>query len=209
MKKQSKKRKFATIIIVCLFFFNCNGPKPDQNQIFISFLFRPTLILFGDSISAFWPVEEQLQPFIAIKAAFPIRNTESIIQSVIQEQGQYSACMYNGGVNDFLGNYIPTDAEITETVDRQVEALNLMRMKCGQILFINTWNVEFPWPVEAAIRLNLKSKAKINFVPRIDPEFLIDKSMLLDGGHLTVDGYSTLSKASINHFRKLIPMLSY
>lgn len=197
------------IFIILLFFhFQCDHPK-NKNKTLLLSLVRPTLGMFGDSIMALWPAEEQLKPFVVIKNAFPVRKTTDILYAIENDQSRYNACIYNGGVNDYLGNFTPQESELELTVQNQIRALTRLQVRCDQILAINIWYVELPWPMEAASRLNVLMKERIQFVPRLDPETWIKSSDLLDGGHLTERGYQKLSEKTLEHFRTRIPWIDF
>ena len=172
-------------------------------------LLKPTMGMFGDSIMALWPAEEQLKPFITIKNAFPMRTSSAILTVVKEDKLHYNACLYNSGINDYLGNYSPEDKAIRVTIDNQLQTIALLRERCDQILVINTWYVDLPWPTDAALKLNLAMKQNITSVPRLDTESFILKSDLLDGGHLTDSGYSKLAKKTTDHFRIFFPWLDF
>ncbi|TGK62769.1 SGNH/GDSL hydrolase family protein [Leptospira wolffii] len=166
---------------------------------------RPTFALFGDSISAFWPVEEQFSDFEAVKIAFPVRSTVAIQEAAKNEDNHYRACMLNGGINDFLNNFEPTQEEVDETVERQLRTIQILGSKCDYLILLNVWRVEPPWPVQAASMINIEMKQKANFLPRIDPEDLIHPEMLLDGGHLTPEGYRVLSDRVSKYLKATLP----
>ncbi|TGL64912.1 SGNH/GDSL hydrolase family protein [Leptospira sarikeiensis] len=168
-------------------------------------LYKPSFALFGDSISAFWPVEEQFPEFETYKKAFPGRRTYEIQEAAKNETGRYRACMLNGGVNDFLNNYEPTWDEVNGTVNRQLQTLEILKEHCDYIITLNVWSVEAPWPVQAASMINTEMKERMNSVPRIDPENLIHKEMLLDGGHLTDEGYGILSNRVRDYLKVTLP----
>ncbi|TGK01676.1 SGNH/GDSL hydrolase family protein [Leptospira semungkisensis] len=194
--------KFIALFLVAfLSFCTSPGEKDSKNNK----LYKPTFALFGDSISAFWPVEDQFSDFQTYKVAFPVRSTIEIQSAAINNTGHYRVCMLNGGVNDFLSNYEPTWEEVQTTVDRQVQTIGILRSHCDYIIALNTWNVKLPWPVEAASMINTEMKAKVNFVPRVDPEDLIHPEMLLDGGHLTPEGYGILSERVRNYLKLTLP----
>ncbi len=186
-----------------LFVCRCDTKKnTDLNAFLLLKALTPTMGMFGDSIMALWPAEEQLKPFITIKNAFPVRTTSTILGAVIEDKLHYDACIYNGGINDYLSNYSPKESEIRITVDNQLQTIALLRAKCDQILVINTWYVELPWPTEAALKLNVAMKQNITTVPRLDAEDFILKSDLLDGGHLTDKGYNKLAIKTLEEVSK-------
>ncbi len=166
---------------------------------------KPTFALFGDSISAFWPVEEQFPDFETFKIAFPVRNTLAIQEAASNENQHYRACMLNGGINDFLNNFEPTQKEVDTTVDRQMQTMHILKSRCDYLIVLNVWRVEPPWPVQAALMINIEMKQKVNFLPRIDPEELIQPEMLLDGGHLTPEGYRILSDRVDTYLKLTLP----
>ncbi|GBF38781.1 SGNH/GDSL hydrolase family protein [Leptospira johnsonii] len=168
-------------------------------------LYKPSFALFGDSISAFWPVEEQFPEFETYKKAFPGRRTYEIQEAAKNETGRYRSCMLNGGVNDFLNNFEPTWEEVDATVERQLKTLEILNDHCDYIIVLNVWTVQLPWPVKAASMINLEMKEKVTFLPRIDPEDLIHGEMLLDGGHLTEEGYGILSQRVREYLRATLP----
>ncbi|TGM37658.1 SGNH/GDSL hydrolase family protein [Leptospira biflexa] len=196
------------LLILLLPFVQCDKTKT-SNDMFLIGIFRPTLGMFGDSIMALWPAEEQLKPFVVVKNAFPVRKSSDILYSIQTDQSRYHACIYNGGVNDFLGNFSPNQLAIESTVQNQIQALTLLQGKCDHILAINFWYVEFPWPTEAVLRLNQLMKERINFVPRLDTEVMIKSSDLLDGGHLTDRGYQKLADKTLEHFETRIPWIDF
>lgn len=194
------------ILVIC----HCDAKKnSDPNFFLIRNLLAPTLAMFGDSIMALWPAEEQLKPFVPIKNAFPVRTSLDILGVVRDDKLHYNACLFNGGINDYLGNYSPEDRAISNTIENQLQTIALLKQRCDQILVINTWFVDLPWPTEAAIKLNLAMKQNITSVPRLDPENLILKSDLLDGGHLTDSGYNKLANRTIDHFRVFFPWIDF
>ncbi|EMK00884.1 MULTISPECIES: SGNH/GDSL hydrolase family protein [unclassified Leptospira] len=168
-------------------------------------LYKPSFALFGDSISAFWPIEEQFPEFETYKKAFPGRRTYEIQEAAKNETGRYRSCMLNGGVNDFLNNFEPTWEEVDATVQRQLETLEILNEHCDYIIVLNVWTVQLPWPVKAASMINLEMKKKVTFLPRIDPEDLIHTEMLLDGGHLTDEGYGILSQRVREYLNATLP----
>lgn len=168
-------------------------------------LYKPSFALFGDSISAFWPIEEQFPEFETYKKAFPGRRTYEIQEAAKNETGRYRSCMLNGGVNDFLNNFEPTWEEVDATVQRQLETLEILNDHCDYIIVLNVWTVQLPWPVKAASMINLEMKKKVTFLPRIDPEDLIHTEMLLDGGHLTDEGYGILSQRVREYLKATLP----
>lgn len=198
------KRFFC--ILLSFFIVNCDH-KQNQNNEILFVLLKPSLGMFGDSIMAFWPAEEQLKPFVIVKNAFPIRSSSEILEVVKKDQLHYTACLYNSGVNDFLGNYAPEDFQIQNTINVQLQTIAILQNRCEHILVLNTWYVEFPWPSEAVSRLNKAMKENILTVPRLDSESLIHKSDLLDGGHLTDIGYNKLAKFTLEHFGTKIPWM--
>ncbi len=168
-------------------------------------LYKPSFALFGDSISAFWPVEEQFPEFETYKKAYPGRRTSEIQEAARTETRRYRSCMLNGGVNDFLNNFEPTWDEVDATVERQLKTLEILNNHCDYIIVLNVWSVELPWPVKVASMINLEMKEKVTFLPRIDPEDLIHSEMLLDGGHLTEEGYGILSQRVREYLRVTLP----
>ncbi|PJZ47744.1 SGNH/GDSL hydrolase family protein [Leptospira saintgironsiae] len=168
-------------------------------------LYKPSFALFGDSISAFWPVEEQFPEFETYKKAFPGRRTYEIQEAAKNETGRYRSCMLNGGVNDFLNQPEPSWEEVDATVQRQLQTLEILNDHCDYIIVLNVWTVQVPWPVKAASMINLEMKKKVTFLPRIDPEDLIHSEMLLDGGHLTDEGYGVLSQRVREYLRASLP----
>ncbi|WP_244244859.1 SGNH/GDSL hydrolase family protein [Leptospira koniambonensis] len=168
-------------------------------------LYKPSFALFGDSISAFWPVEEQFPEFETYKKAFPGRRTYEIQEAARNETGRYRSCMLNGGVNDFLDNPEPSWEEVDATVQRQLKTLEILSNHCDYIVVLNVWTVRVPWPVKAASMINLEMKEKVTFLPRIDPDDLIHSEMLLDGGHLTEEGYGILSQRVREYLRASLP----
>ena len=186
--------KFLAPLFVCVVLtgMGCLEERKESNELFWDFLKRPTLGLFGDSVSAIWP-EELLEPFIVAKVAFAIRSTEEIYQAALSDERRFSSCLYNGGINDFLSDYFPESKKVQKAVANQEKTLRLLMNKCDRVLALNVWYVEPPWPVLASIEINLLMKEKINFVPRFDPELCINSGDLLDGGHLTYQGFQKLS----------------
>lgn len=168
-------------------------------------LYKPSFALFGDSISAFWPVEEQFPEFETYKKAFPGRRTYEIQEAAKNETGRYRSCMLNGGVNDFLNQPEPSWDEVDATVQRQLKTLEILNDHCDYIIVLNVWTVQVPWPVKAASMINLEMKKKVTFLPRIDPEDLIHSEMLLDGGHLTDEGYGVLSQRVREYLKASLP----
>lgn len=168
-------------------------------------LYKPSFALFGDSISAFWPVKEQFPEFETYMRAFPGRRTYEIQEAAKNETGRYRSCMLNGGVNDFLNNFEPSWEEVDDTVQRQLKTLEILSEHCDYIIVLNVWTVELPWPVKAASMINLEMKKKVTFLPRIDPEDLIHSEMLLDGGHLTEEGYGILSQRVRDYLKATLP----
>jgi hypothetical protein len=204
---------FARMFIAITMFLvicNCDTKKNDNpSMLLLINLLTPTMGMFGDSIMALWPAEEQLKPFITIKNAFPVRTSSAILTVVKEDRMHYNACLYNSGINDYLGNYSPEDSAISVTIENQLQTLALLRERCDQILVINTWYVDLPWPTDAAIKLNLAMKQNIISVPRLDTESFILKSDLIDGGHLTDYGYSKLAKRTTEHFRIFFPWIDF
>lgn len=191
------------ILTVPLFLGACIQHQDIQSK--ESKLYKPSFALFGDSISAFWPVEEQFPEFETYKQSFPGRRTYEILEAAQNEKNRFRACMFNGGVNDFSFNYEPTWEEVNATVDRQLMAIQILKDHCDYVIALNVWAVELPWPVKAASMINLEMKKRVNFVPRIDPEDLIHSEMLLDGGHLTDEGYGILSQRVREYLRASLP----
>ncbi|WP_244243397.1 SGNH/GDSL hydrolase family protein [Leptospira andrefontaineae] len=177
----------------------------DRIQSKESKLYKPSFALFGDSISAFWPVEQQFPEFETYKKAFPGRRTYEIQEAAENETMRYRSCMLNGGVNDFLNNFEPTWEEVDATVQRQLKTLEILNNHCDYIIVLNVWTVQLPWPTKAASMINLEMKEKVTFLPRIDPENLIHSEMLLDGGHLTDEGYGILSQRVREYLKATLP----
>ncbi|MGE8720533.1 SGNH/GDSL hydrolase family protein [Leptospira terpstrae] len=200
--------KRIVYLFASLFVIHCDHKQKANNEIFFA-LMTPTLGMFGDSIMALWPAETQLKPFVIIKNAFPVRTTSDILEAVKNDKSHYTACLYNGGVNDFLGNFTPQDNEIRNTIVNQLQTIPLLLERCDHVLVLNTWYVEFPWPSEAVLRINKSMKESIVTVPRLDLESYIKKSDLLDGGHLTEIGYNKISNLTLEHFRTKIPWIDF
>ncbi|MBM9590192.1 SGNH/GDSL hydrolase family protein [Leptospira sp. 201903075] len=200
--------KRLVYLVASFFIIHCDHKQKTNHEVLFAFL-TPTLGMFGDSVMALWPAETQLKPFVIIKNAFPLRTSSDILEVVKNDKSRYTACLYNGGVNDYLGNFSPQDFEIRNTITNQLQSISLLLEKCEHVLVLNTWYVEFPWPSEAVLKINKSMKESIVTVPRIDSENYIKKSDLLDGGHLTDIGYSKMSKLTLEHFRTKIPWLDY
>lgn len=149
--------------------------------------------MFGDSTLAFWPAEEMLSDFHWQKFAFPLRTTADIDSVARNSIGNFDACLYSGGINDFLANYAPTESAIEATVDRQAATLAYLRTRCSHLLAIAPWAVEFPWPVSAADALHDSMYRRSGMPELLDGRHLIHKTHLIDGGHLTEEGYRVLS----------------
>lgn len=196
------------LFILLLQFVHCDKTKNTNDELIFS-LVRPTLGMFGDSIMALWPAEDQLKPFVVVKNAFPVRKTTDIMNAIQLDQSRYHACVYNGGVNDYLGNFSPNETDLQITIQNQIQSLSLLQGKCDHILAINFWYVEFPWPSEAVLRLNHLMKERITFVPRLDTEVTIKSSDLLDGGHLTERGYQKLSDKTLEFFQTRMPWIDF
>lgn len=193
------------ILILLLQFVHCDKTKNKNDELIFSIV-RPTLGMFGDSIMASWP-EDQLKPFVVFKNAFPARKSSDILQTIQSDQSKYQACILNGGMNDFYGNLFLRESDLEITIQNQIQSLTLLQGKCDHILVINFWYVEFPWPTEAVLRLNLLMKERIVFVPRLDSELFIKSGDLLDGGHLTEKGYQKLSDKTFEFFRLRMPWI--
>ncbi len=187
---------FALFVVILSQCRSQNSKENKELQTILQLLIRNrdySLGMFGDSIMAFWPVETTLDEYFATKIAYPIRGSSEILSSVKQDGGRYGLCLINGGVNDFLGNYVPEDKDIEATAETMSEATLELLPRCGRTIFLNTWHVEMPWPRLAAEKLNMAYKAKVTFTDRLDCEAVIESQMLLDGGHLSEDGYRAIS----------------
>ncbi len=160
--------------------------------------------MYGDSVMAFWP-EETLSPYIVEKNAFPLRTSDAILNTVRTDQKHYNICLLNGGVNDFLSDYNPDIADLDAAEINMVTAAKELQSRCDRLIFVNTWHVEFPWPIVATESLNQRYKNSIDFIPRLDADLLITADLLEDGGHLTHSGYEKLS-ASV---RSMDPGLNF
>ncbi|MBM9579024.1 SGNH/GDSL hydrolase family protein [Leptospira sp. 201903070] len=197
-------RVFLPIIsLLHLFLIGCDaGRKPSDTNLYLSLILeKPSLMLVGDSISAFWPAE-LLEPFAASKTAFPNRSTAAILEAAKNLQGRYRACTYNGGANDFLGNLGPAnDSLLGNTIQRQKQAIEALKLKCDSIVVLSFWNVESPWPIAAVRQLNDRMKVEITDEFVLDPSSEITPDMLVDGGHLTYRGYERLSYLVKETFR--------
>ncbi|XDD51092.1 SGNH/GDSL hydrolase family protein [Leptospira sp. WS92.C1] len=185
-------------IFVFIFSFatiGCDKIEESDSEFYLGlFVKQPSLMLVGDSISAFWPTE-LLEPFVATKTAFPNRTTAQIIEATQNLEGHYRACTYNGGANDYLSILLPVEDSLIEaTVQRQKQAIALMKSKCDSIVVIGIWNVESPWPIFPTKQVNDKMKSEITDVFVFDPTIVITSDMLFDGGHLTYRGYQTMSE---------------
>ncbi|PKA22981.1 hypothetical protein CH381_28145 [Leptospira sp. mixed culture ATI2-C-A1] len=202
----NKIQKGLICLIFFIFFVHCDHKQKQNNELLFT-LVKPSLGMFGDSIMAFWPAEEQLKPFVIVKNAFPVRPSSEILEVAKNDRLHYTACLYNAGINDFLGNFTPQDSQIQNTINNQLQTIVILQNRCEHLLVLNVWYLEFPWPSEAAVRLNKAMKEKILSVPRLDPESYIKKSDLLDGGHLTDIGYNKLAKLTLEHFRTKIPWI--
>ena len=192
--------RLQAALLLILFVFACDA-RPEKKELWAALLIRPALGLFGDSISAYWPAEELLVPYRPTLIALPFRTADEIRFAAESEPGRYTACLYNGGINDFQGNHSPSAAQLDATTDIQIRTLRVLQTKCGQILALNIWNVEFPWPVLAAIGLNARMKERVTFVDRLDPENWIDSSLTEDGLHLNRRGYEFLSEKVLERLR--------
>ncbi|TGL86441.1 SGNH/GDSL hydrolase family protein [Leptospira congkakensis] len=200
------KRFFC--FFLSFFLLQCDH-KQKKNEELLFTLVKPSLGMFGDSIMAFWPAEDQLKPFVIVKNAFPVRPSSEILEVAKNDKLHYTACLYNAGINDFLGNFSPQDFQIQNTINNQLQTIVILQNRCEHLLVLNVWYVEFPWPSEAVVRLNKAMKENILSVPRIDSERFIQKSDLLDGGHLTDIGYNKLAKLTLEHFRTKIPWIDF
>ncbi|RHX86981.1 SGNH/GDSL hydrolase family protein [Leptospira stimsonii] len=192
------------IFIFQFTFLGCDGGgnKTTDASFYLSLVIdRPSLMLVGDSISAFWPTE-LLEPFVASKTAFPNRNTLEILRATENMQGHFRACTYNGGANDYLGILSPvSDSSIEKTVSRQKQAIEILKSKCDSLVVLGIWNVEAPWPIVAVRQMNDKMKREIQDEFVLDPSSEITSDMLVDGGHLTYRGYQKLSDLVKEAFR--------
>ncbi len=179
-------------IIFILFvsiFLTCENQQKNNH---ILPIIKPSIALFGDSISAFWP-ENHLADFYVIKFAAPTRPSDVILASINNSPGNYNYCLLNGGVNDFLGNYSPEDEQIEKTMANLLNSYKLLEGKCEKRVFLNTWIAYFPWPTVAALKLNTRIKETIKSSDRLDSDEFINKDHLIDGGHLNEEGYTVLS----------------
>ncbi|MGJ4744976.1 SGNH/GDSL hydrolase family protein [Leptospira sp. SA-E8] len=197
-----------TLLLLFIFqFYNCDKDPSSDTEKLISYLAKPSLAMYGDSIVASWPVQEQLSDFNAVKFAFPGIDTTEIHSSVQNDKNRYNACLYEGGINDFLGNYSPTQSQVDATVDRQIQSIQVLLTRCEHVVALNLWNIQFPWPTLAVAMITTEMKERITFVPRIDTELLIQDDMLSDGNHPNKNGYYVLSKAVKERLQPFFPIL--
>ncbi|TGM89892.1 SGNH/GDSL hydrolase family protein [Leptospira licerasiae] len=197
----------ALLLLLIIPFTNCDKETPSNPEKLISYLAKPSLAMYGDSIVASWPVEEQLSDFNAVKFAFPGIDTSEILSSVQNDKNRYNSCLYEGGINDFLGNYSPSQSQVDATVDRQIQSIQILLTRCEHVVALNLWNIQFPWPTLAVAMITAEMKKKITFVPRIDTELLIQDDMLSDGNHPNKNGYYVLSKAVREQLQPFFPIL--
>ncbi|PJZ76049.1 SGNH/GDSL hydrolase family protein [Leptospira neocaledonica] len=207
---RTRKRIFRASLISLFLIFHissCDKPPQTESDNLLSYLLKPSLAMYGDSVIAGWPIEKQLSEFNGIKFAFPVRNTHLILSSITSDHRRYDACLYEGGVNDFLNNYAPDPTEVDATIDRQIQGIQILQTRCTHVIALNIWNVKFPWPTLAAAMITAKMKERINFIPRIDTELLITDDMIPDGAHPNELGYEVLSKAVREQLKPFFPIL--
>lgn len=197
----------ALLLLLVFPLTNCDKDPSSDPEKLISYLSKPSLAMYGDSIVASWPVEEQLSDFNIVKFATPGIDTIKILSSVQNDKNRYNACLYEGGINDFLLNYSPTQSQVDATVNRQIQSIQILLTRCEHVVALNLWNIKFPWPTVAVAMITAEMKEKINFVPRIDTELLIQDDMLTDGNHPNKNGYYILSKAVREQLRPFFPIL--
>lgn len=197
--------RISLLFVSAFLIFSVSCATDTENHSKEAGLLKPSLAFFGDSISAFWPIEEQFSEFNTFKEAFPGRRTVEIQEAAKNDTSHYRACMLNGGVNDFLNNNDPSWKEVDETVSRQLETAEILKSRCDYLIVLNVWRVEPPWPVAAASMISTELKQRVVSVPRVDPEDLIQSDMLLDGGHLTDEGYRVLSERVKTTLRLTLP----
>ncbi|PKA16011.1 SGNH/GDSL hydrolase family protein [Leptospira haakeii] len=197
----------ALLLLLIFSLTNCDKDPSSDTEKLISYLSKPSLAMYGDSIIASWPVEEQLSDFNIIKFAFPGVDTNRILSSVQNDSNRYNACLYEGGINDFLENYSPTQGQVDATVNRQIQSIQILLTRCEHVVALNLWNIKFPWPTLAVVMINAEMKERITFVPRIDTELLIQDDMLTDGNHPNKNGYYILSKAVREQLQPFFPIL--
>ncbi|MGJ4786697.1 SGNH/GDSL hydrolase family protein [Leptospira koniambonensis] len=205
-----RKRIFCISVIFLFTVFhisNCDKPPESKSEKVLSYLLKPSLAMYGDSVIAAWPIEKQLFEFNGVKFAFPVRNTHIILDSIQKDHQRYDACLYEGGVNDFLNNYAPDPADVNATIDRQIQGIQILQTRCTYVIALNIWNVKFPWPTLAAAMITAEMKERINFIPRIDTELLITDDMVPDGAHPNEKGYEVLSKALRERLQPFFPIL--
>ena len=206
----TRLRKILNLALLLFFVFqfhNCDKSPSSDPEKLIYFLAKPSFAMYGDSIVASWPVEEQLSDFNVVKFAFPGIDTSEILTYVQNDKNRYNVCLYEGGINDFLGNYSPTQSQVDATVNRQIQSIQILLTRCEHVVALNLWNIQFPWPTLAVAMLTAEMKERINFVPRIDTELLIQDDMLTDGNHPNKNGYYILSKAVRERLEPLFPIL--
>ncbi|TGN03221.1 SGNH/GDSL hydrolase family protein [Leptospira dzoumogneensis] len=212
-KRKGLRKRFpidlnlALLLLIIFPLINCDKDPSSDTEKLISYLAKPSLAMYGDSIVASWPVQEQLSDFNTIKFAFPGVDTNRILSSVQNDQNRYNACLYEGGINDFLENYFPTQSQVDATVNRQIQSIQILLTRCEHVVALNLWNIKFPWPTLAVAMITAEMKERITFVPRIDTELLIQDDMLTDGNHPNKDGYYLLSKAVREQLQPLLPIL--
>ncbi|MCR1794634.1 MULTISPECIES: SGNH/GDSL hydrolase family protein [unclassified Leptospira] len=212
-KRKGFGRRLQTIsnltllLLLISLFNNCDKEPSSNTEELVSYLSKPSLAMYGNSIVASWPVQEQLSDFNTVKFAFPGIDTAEIHSSVENDKNRYNACLYEGGINDFLGNYSPTQSQVDATIDRQIQSIQILVTRCEHVVALNLWNVEFPWPTLAVAMINAGMKERIIFVPRIDTELLIQNDMLSDGNHPNKNGYYVLSKAVREQLKPFFPIL--
>ncbi|MEI1280081.1 SGNH/GDSL hydrolase family protein [Leptospira venezuelensis] len=197
----------ALLLLLTFPLINCDKDPSSDPEKLISYLSKPSLAMYGDSIVASWPVDDQLSGFNVVKFAFPGIDTNKILSSVQNDKNRYNACLYEGGINDFLGNYSPTQAQVDATINRQIQSIQILLTRCEHVTALNLWNIKFPWPTLAVAMITAEMKEKIDFVPRIDTELLIQDDMLTDGNHPNKNGYYILSKAVREKLQPFFPIL--
>ncbi|KAA1292745.1 hypothetical protein C4X99_04660 [Leptospira interrogans serovar Geyaweera] len=185
---------------------HCYHPqKNNYNEQIIGLFLQQRVALYGDSISAFWP-DELLKPMVVSKIAFPNRNSAQILQAALDTNTYFDFCIYNGGANDYLGDFsIISQDRLDQTVNNQKETFKKLLKQCGYTLALGVYYVEPPWPVFAAPQLNQRMKERISKVPIFDLSLVVKQNMLMDGGHLTYDGYKVISESIV----KLLNPIQY
>ncbi|TGL59061.1 SGNH/GDSL hydrolase family protein [Leptospira sarikeiensis] len=195
--------------MACIAFslINCDKDPSSDSEKILSFISKPSLAMYGDSIVASWPSEEQLSEFNTYRFATPGIDTTKILSYVQNDKNRYDACLYEGGINDFLGNYSPSQSQVDATIDRQIQSIQILQTRCNHVFALNLWNIKFPWPSLAVAMITATMKERVQFVPRIDTELLITDDMLTDGNHPNRNGYLILSNAVGDQIRPYFPIL--